>query len=129
MRVNQIGTPAGKVYVAGKGFERARLVMAELRKRGYLITYDWTFEYSEEGAARKAELELEGVRAAQVLVYLWEADQESARYEAGMAMGLGTPVVVAGYGGAFFFLLAGVTCVGSDQEIYTAVARVLGEGR
>ena len=66
--------------------------MEMLRGDGCAITYDWTVAYSEERETEKALVERQGVRDAHVVVYLWESGQESARYEAGMAMGLGKPL-------------------------------------
>jgi hypothetical protein len=54
---------------------------------------------------------------ADMLVYLWAPNQESARYEAGMAMGLKKPVIVSGKSDAFFFQLPNIYCVSSDDEI------------
>ncbi|MCH8069161.1 MAG: hypothetical protein IID16_07865, partial [Candidatus Marinimicrobia bacterium] len=55
--------------------------------------------------------------------YLWERDQESARYEAGMAMGLGKPVIVSGKHDSFFFNLPNVHRIASDSEIISAIAQ------
>lgn len=112
-----------KIYVAGKNLDRARVVMDVLRKHGHEITYDWVNPYSEENPKEKAREEREGVRDADLLVYLWEPDQESARYEAGMAMGLGKPIVVSGKSDAFFFNLPNIFCVDSDNEIVSAVGK------
>lgn len=90
---------------------------------GHEITYDWVTDYSEDDQATKAFDEREGVRSADALVYLWEEDQESARYEAGMAMGLGKPVVAVGHE-AFFFLLPEVVSVKSDKDIISALASI-----
>lgn len=112
-----------KIYVAGKKLDRARAVMNVLRKHGYEITYDWANLYSEENPKEKAVEEREAVRNADLLVYLWESDQESARYEAGMAMGLGKPIIVSGEHDAFFFNLPNVSCVDSDDKIISAIGK------
>jgi hypothetical protein len=109
-----------KIYVAGKELGRARTVMSALRGAGHEITYDWATHYSD-GDSLKASEELQGVRDADVLVYLWESDQESARYEAGMAMGLGKKIIVSGSAGSFFFKLPNIFCVPSDEEIVAAI--------
>lgn len=110
------------IYVAGKDIERAKRVMYALQEAGHTIIYDWATDYSDENPAEKAAAERGSVRAADVLVYLWEPDQESARYETGMAMGLGKLVVVSGNMDAFFFLLPEVHCVQSDEQIIEAIA-------
>jgi len=94
--------------------------MSALREAGHEITYDWASNYSD-GDSVQAQKELRGVRDADVLVYLWESDQESARYEAGMAMGLGKKIIVSGSAGSFFFKLPDICCVASDEEIITAI--------
>jgi len=111
-----------KIYVAGKAIERARTVMALLQEHGHTITYDWIATLSEGPTKEIAIMEADAVRSADLLVYLWESDQESARYEAGMAMGLEKPIVVSGNKEAFFFKLDNVHCVDSDEEIGAKVA-------
>ena len=96
---------------------RARKVMDELINEGHVITYDWVALIEGGPAKEKAIAETEAVRASDLLVYLWEADQESARYEAGMAMGLEKLVVVSGKSDAFFFQLENVHSVNSDELI------------
>jgi len=113
-----------KIYVAGKKLERARVVMNMLRKHGHKITYDWANPYSEENSKEKAVEEREAIRNADLLVYLWEQDQESARYEAGMAMGLGKPIIVSGGPDAFFFKPPNIFRVDSDDEIVSAIKNV-----
>jgi nucleoside 2-deoxyribosyltransferase len=109
-----------KIYVAGNELERARKVVKLLQDSGHTITYDWFSAYSEDDQKQKAHDEREGVRNADILVYLWEAKQESARYEAGMAMGLGKPIIAVGHD-AFFFLLPEVTSVATDADITKAL--------
>jgi hypothetical protein len=106
-----------KIYVAGKNMERAQLVMNALIAAGHHITYDWIAHMPGGPTKEKAIAEWEAVRSSDLLVYLWESDQESARYEAGMAMGLQLPIVVSGNSSAFFFQIPGVHCVGSDTDI------------
>lgn len=112
-----------KLYVAGLNLDRADKVMKTLIAEGHEITYDWVTDYSEEDQPAKAFDEREGVRNADALVYLWEEGQESARYEAGMAMGLGKPIVAVGHE-AFFFLLPEVVNVESDDEIVAALENI-----
>jgi nucleoside 2-deoxyribosyltransferase len=110
-----------KIYVAGKNQERAQKVMSELVEQGYTIAYDWVAHMSDGPTKEKAIIEAEAVRDADLLVYLWEPVQESARYEAGMAMGLGKPIVVSGKTDAFFFQLENVHPVNSDDDINNMV--------
>jgi hypothetical protein len=109
-----------KIYVAGKAIERAQKVVSELVKAGHSITYDWIATLKEGPTKEVADSEASAVRSADLLVYLWEDDQESARYEAGMAMGLQKPIVVSG-GSAFFFQLDNVHSVNSDGEILAKI--------
>jgi len=113
-----------KIYVAGKGLDRARIVIDMLKQAGHVVTYDWVAEIGSGPSKEKAVAELECVRLADVLVYLWETDQESARYEAGMAMGLGKTIVVSGRSDAFFFQLPHVHCVDSDERIIDKIHEI-----
>jgi nucleoside 2-deoxyribosyltransferase len=112
-----------KIYVAGLNLERARAVMNKLRASGHTVTYDWVADYDrgsqyvEDHQLEAAIAEREAVRAADVLVYLWEQGQESARYEAGMALGRGIPVIAVGEHEAFFYSLPEVQRAASDDEI------------
>jgi nucleoside 2-deoxyribosyltransferase len=120
-----------KVYVAGKDISRAVSVMKKLRDAGHTITYDWAtdFDNAEDlDKKRTQELasdELAGVKVADCLVYLWEKDQESARYEAGMAMGLGIPVLVVADHDSLFFHLSAVQQVESDDQITDTIEQDL----
>jgi hypothetical protein len=111
-----------KIYVVGKELNRARKIMNSLRDQKHQITYDWTINYSENDSAQKAMDELSGVRDADILVYLWEPSQESARYETGMAMGLGKKIIVSGGPDAFFFKLPDVYQVDSDEDVLKALS-------
>lgn len=114
------------VYVAGKNINRAKMVMDMLRKNKHIITFDWLVDIKEETDAtniKKSFLEREGVRKADVIVYLWESDQESARYEAGMAMGLGKQIIVVGKHNSFFFNLPEVVVIEDDSEILSVLEK------
>lgn len=110
-----------KIYVAGKDIERARKVMEALEKNGHLIAFDWVDDWlndkNSKGTAKLAIAEYKAVKDSDGLVYLWEPDQESARYEAGMAMALDIPIVVSGNREAFFFQLSNVHVVDSDESV------------
>lgn len=107
-----------KIYVAGKNLDRAEKAMERLRSAGHEIIYDWVALIDDvSDLVKKAYDEREAVKACDALVYLWESDQESARYEAGMAMGLDKRVVVSGKESAHFFTLPNVIVVRSDHDI------------
>jgi hypothetical protein len=113
-----------KIYVAGKNIKRAKSVMDMLRQHGHTITFDWLIDIRNETDAtniQKAYLEREGIREADILVYLWEPDQESARYEAGMAMGLGKKILIVGNHQSFFFKLPEVILVENDSDILSVI--------
>ena len=99
--------------------------MDALRKDGHVVTYDWVANMPGGPTQDKAIAEWEAVRGSEVLVYLWESDQESARYEAGMAMGLQLPIVVSGNSKAFFFQIPNIYCVDSDKAILQKVREIL----
>ena len=117
-----------RIYVAGNEIERAKLVMDRLRSCGHTITFNWIpgiKEQTDGDKIKRALLEREGIREADILVYLWKEDQESARFEAGMAMGLGKLIIVSTTHKAFFFSLPEVKQVLSDNEILDAIKGVL----
>ncbi len=113
-----------KIYVASKNLKRARSVMDVLRQNGHEITYDWANPYDEENRIEKALAEREGIAKADLLVYLWEATAESARYEAGMAMGLRKPIIVSAGPDSFFFTLPNIHRVDSDNKIPVLIKHV-----
>lgn len=100
---------------------RAQAVMKDLIAGGHSITYDWVSQMPTGPTAEKALNEANAVREADILVYLWETNQESARYEAGMAMGLEKKIVVSGNSDAFFFQLPNIHCLESDKDILQKV--------
>ena len=114
-----------KIYVAGKNLPRARSIMELLIQNGHTITFDWVKDIEtekDEDLPQRAIDEREGVKNADILVYLWEDDQESARYEAGMAMGLHKKIIVSGFNKKLFFLgLPEVICVKTDDEILSKI--------
>ena len=110
-----------KIYVAGNELERARSVMDALMQQSHMITYDWVSVIESGPSKEKAIEEAEAVRNSDLLVFLWGPTQESARYEAGMAMGLKKPVVVSGKKDVFFFQLPNVHCVDTDEAIIAKV--------
>lgn len=114
-----------KIYVAGKDLERAQSVMDMLKQNGHTITFDWVTgikDEKDEELPQRALDEREAVQQSDLLVYLWESDQESARYEVGMAMGLNKPIVVSGFKNKLFFLsLPEVTCVENDEDIISVL--------
>ncbi len=116
-----------KIYVAGKNLERAQAVMDTLKDSGYIITFDWIKDiHDEKDPIQKARDERDAVISSDVLVYLWEGDQESARYETGMAMGLHKPIIVSGYTKKvpFFLSLPEVIRVSNDEEILAELHKI-----
>ena len=113
------------IYVAGKNLTRARAVMDMLVENGHSVTFDWITgieNEKDEELPQRASDERKAVQECDVLVYLWESDQESARYEAGMAMGLNKLIIVSGFTKKLFFLsLPEITCVKNDDEILAAL--------
>ncbi len=108
-----------KIYVASNNVKRAQSIMSLLKENGHTITFDWTIniENSSEQDKEKAIIEREAIRNCDALVYLWDENQESARYEAGMAMGLGKKVIVSGNHKSFFFQLPEIVSVETDDRI------------
>lgn len=115
-----------KIYVAGKNLERARAVMNMLVDNGHEITFDWVKDIkNSENSAQKAKDEREAIKNAEVLVYLWESNQESARYEAGMAMGLHKPIIISGFKNSpFFTSLPEVISISSDSDIISVLEKL-----
>lgn len=111
-----------KIYVASNEVPRAKKVMHELVRVGHIITFDWTLDIENEvQESNKALKEREAVRECDVLVYLWKENQESARFEAGMAMGLRKNIIVVTDHVAWFFELPEVTQITSDDQIIEAI--------
>lgn len=118
------------IYVAGKNIERAQRVMGSLIKQGHTLTLDWATgieNEKEEELPQRARDEREAVKRADLLVYLWEPDQESARYEAGMAMGLHKPIIVSGFKKhpLFFLSLPEVLSVEDDEKLIEVLKNYL----
>lgn len=111
------------IYVAGRNISRTEEVIRALVAAGHTIADDWTVHYREDDGAARAAREVQAIRTADLLIYLWEPKGESSCYEAGMAMGLGKPVIVVASGhNSFFFQLPNVYCVGDDKAIAGAIA-------
>ena len=113
-----------KIYVAGNNLERAKKVMDTLVEKGHTITFDWVSDIeNNSNPADKVIIEREAVKLADTLVLLWASDQESARYETGMAMGLHKPIIVSGFTkkNRWFTLLPEVISIESDEDIISAL--------
>lgn len=95
--------------------------MDSLRSHGHEIVYDWTVSYSDNDTPEKAIIERDAIKTADLLVLLWHPDAESARYEAGMAMGLGKQIIVSEGPDSFFFHLPGIISVSTDDDIIGAI--------
>ena len=112
-----------KIYVASNNVKRAQTVMGLLKENGHDISFDWTIDIENEFLqnSEKAITERDAIRNSDALVYLWDENQESARYEAGIAMGLGKKVIVSGNHKSFFFQLPEVTFVEDDNKIINSL--------
>lgn len=113
-----------RIYVAGNEVERARKVMKGLAAAGHTITFDWTTDIEGETAQDKVGKPLkerEAIIECDALVYLWKDNQESARFEVGMAMGLKKKIIVVTNHQAWFFALPEVIQVNSDSQILAAI--------
>src|ERR1039457_4176337 len=92
------------IFVAGYDPTRAQAAMRRIREHGESVSLDWTSEpfdtpYKERPAwtEPKARSMLAAIRSSVALVLLWEpGTMESARWEAGIALGQRLPVFVAG---------------------------------
>lgn len=116
-----------KIYIASNEVERTRMVANRLEQNGHTIVYKWYDQIENEkpeDIPRIAQEEREAIRESDALVYLWRSDQESARIEAGMAMGLGLPVIAVGNQEVFFFNLPDVYVVPSDDEAVKMVEAI-----
>lgn len=117
-----------KIYVASNEVSRAKKVMKELIDAGHTITFDWTIDIEsqpEQDKPAKALKEREAVRECDILVYLWKDTQESARFEAGMAMGLRKKIIVVTDHKAWFFALPEVVQVDSDDQVISTISAIL----
>jgi hypothetical protein len=116
-------TTKPKIYVASKKIPRAREVMKMIREAGYEITFDWATDYHEDNWDEYAQKEREGIQKCDIFVYLWCEDAKSARYEAGMAMGLNKLVIASEAPDSFFYHLPNVVRIQSDSEIVNTIVK------
>ena len=112
------------IYLAGKNLDRANRVAKILEDSGYSIPCNWYYNYKDDETNFSPEDEVQAVRSADVLVYLWESDQESARYDVGMAIALGKPVVVVHDTPKWFLQLSNIHAVSRDEDIIKALSEV-----
>ena len=113
-----------KIYVASNEVARARKMMDALIAAGHSITFDWTTDIekgSEQDKTGKPLKEREAVIECDILVYLWKDNQESARFEAGMAMGLRKRIIAVTDHKAWFFALPEVIQISSDDKIVETI--------
>lgn len=88
-----------KIYVSAKweDRERAFAVMEELKRRGHIITYDWT--HVGQASTAQAEKDLHGAIQADCLIFL--ADKpfafKGAYVEIGAALAMGNSVIWVGH--------------------------------
>jgi len=116
-------TAKPKIYVASKNILRARKVMEIIQKSGYEITFDWATDYHEDNWDEYAQKEREGIQKCDIFIYLWCEDAKSARYEAGMAMGLNKIVIASEAPDSFFYHLPNVVRIFSDLEIIDTITK------
>lgn len=92
-----------KIFVSGKIGTQLdpKPFMRELEALGHTITFDWTtidhlrpYEDNAQASARAAELEIDGVKAADVLVLVSHERGVGMFVELGAALALDKPVIV-----------------------------------
>lgn len=125
-----------RVYVATSYARRciARAFMDVLEARGFIITYDWTRHEElelagEDGRARIAIVDLEGVRRADVFVALLPGGL-GTHTELGAALGGSKPCLVVAHDAKYlegdhplpFYWAPGVTRLVGPEAIHDAVA-------
>lgn len=124
-----------RVYLAGPWVHRAiaRELAAELQSAGYTITHDW-WNYEgedqdkETGEALRhfAQLDVDAVRTADVVVVYNSAKSEGKAAEQGMAIAWGKPIVCITPGESpssnIFHHLANYTHVKTLQEAMEAIS-------
>ena len=113
-----------KIYVASNEIMRAKKIMKDLVEAGHTITFDWTIgidKQTEQDKIDKPLKEREAVRECDLLIYLHKDDQESARFEAGMAMGLRKKIIAVTSHQAWFFALPEIIRIDSDEQILSAI--------
>lgn len=101
--------------------------METLVGAGHTISFDWTVDIeseNQEEKSTKALKERDAICDCGVLVYLWKDNQESARFEVGMAMGLGKKIVVVTDHKAWFFALPEVIQIDSDDLIVSTIGKL-----
>jgi hypothetical protein len=119
-----------KVFVSGKvgDSEVVEELGKELRSLGHEITFDWTtidhlrpYETNAEASTDAAELEIEGVRSAEVLVLVAHARGVGMYVELGAALALGKPVLALVSGEApTMFLFHPQVRIYSDKKALVA---------
>lgn len=128
-----------KIFVSGKIGEdvaiQAAGFMAELKRRGHTITFDWTtiehlrpYEQNRDASAQAALLEVQGVAEADALVLLSHERGVGMFVELGVALALAKPVVVLARPPArtMFFFHPLVQVVETPEEVFAAL-EVLGD--
>ncbi len=98
-RLQLLRTPGTRVFVASAFPTRmaASDLMDSLRKRGLVITCDWTKPSSTESRQEIAAADFQGVTSAQLLVAvmtLTDYDYKGTFTELGIALGAGVPILI-----------------------------------
>jgi hypothetical protein len=121
-----------KIFVSGKVGQEidSRTLMDLLRSRGHEVTFDWTtishlrpYEDNRASAQEAAVLEIEGVKAADLLIVLAHEKGVGLYVELGAALALATPVIVRSLEPArsMFFFHPLVTIVRTDNDLLREV--------
>lgn len=113
-----------RLYIAGKNLGRANRAAGLLEQSGHTIPCNWYHNYKDDQSNFSPSDELAAIREADALIYLWESDQESARYEAGAALGLGKPIIIVHKSPTWFMALPNVYQVDSDEEIVNMLSNL-----
>jgi nucleoside 2-deoxyribosyltransferase len=123
------------IYTATKWERRAEMykINVMIRNLGHTITHDWTV-WDERNPSKDAEsrrhgaamLDYAGVHAADLVIFWDHPEANGARWEAGMAIGMGKPVWIVEYKNIVVFdaLPQVTTFVNWDQVLEALDERV-----
>lgn len=123
-----------EIFVAGYDPRRAKAAIQTIERRGGAVALDWTdgpfdqpYRERPDWVAQTAALLASAIARADVFVLLWQpGNMESARWEAGMAVGMGKPVFVSGDVDLFYAYLPNVRVLPSDDA---AISEALNFGK
>lgn len=124
-----------KIYIATRlhNAKRAQQLKARLESLGYEITYDWTTHnqvYNEEELQKVGTKEEDGVRRANLLLLILPGGCGS-HWEAGLARGLGTPIVILMEATvekkSFYYLNDNIYRTTTEDEAIAQITTILGQ--